>query len=146
MNKIAIDLAKRFEGYSEKVYLCPAGIPTSGFGHAFQGSEKPIPLNAEQAEIYLIKDLIVAENALYRLSPIVIKETEQRKAALIDFIFNLGAGRYQGSTLRRKVNELDWEAAKTQIVKWVFATNPKTGKACKLKGLELRRNAEALLL
>jgi len=146
MNKIAIDLAKRFEGYSEKVYFCPAGIPSAGWGHAFQHGEKPIPLPPELAEIYLNKDLQGAENALYRLSPLIIKETESRQAALIDFIFNLGAGRYAISTLRKMVQALDWEAAKTQIVKWIFATNPKTGKAGKLPGLILRRNTEAYLL
>ncbi len=146
MNKIALDLAKRFEGYKPGPYLCPAGIPTSGYGHAWKKNEKPRPLNLEEAELYLSKDLNEARNALYRLSPIIIKETEYREAALIDFIFNLGAGRYQGSTLRRKVNSCDYEGAKIQIIKWVFATNPKTGRAEKLRGLLLRRQAEALLI
>lgn len=139
MNQIAIDLAKRWEGYKEQVYLCPAGIPTSGYGHAWQG-ETPRPLPPDEAEEILIKDLSVAMRAMYRLSPIMLNENEERQAAIIDFIFNLGSGNYQASTLRRKINAEEWDEATYQIKRWVFAA----GK--KLKGLILRREAEAILL
>jgi len=146
MNELAIILAKRFEGYAEKVYFCPSGIPTSGWGHAWQKGEFPRSLNIKEAEEFLIRDLLISQNALYKLSPVIIRENESRQAALIDFIFNLGSGRYSASTLRRKVNQLDWQGAKKQIVKWVFATNPKTGKVGKLKGLIIRRAIEAFFL
>lgn len=38
-------------------------------------------------------------------------EPEGRLAAIVDFTFNLGAGRLQTSTLRRRVNQKDWIAA-----------------------------------
>ena len=140
MNQIAIDLAKRWEGYKERVYLCPAGIPTSGYGHAWQGGETPRPLPPDEAEEMLIKDLSVAMRAMYRLSPTMVCESEERQAAIIDFIFNLGSGNYQASTLRRKIISEEWDEAQQQIRRWVYAG----GK--KLKGLMLRREAEAILL
>lgn len=146
MYEIAINLAKRWEGYLPGPYLCPAGIPTSGYGHAWQGEEKPRPLNREEAEIYLLNDLRLAEKKMLKYSPQMILECEEKKSAIIDFIFNLGPGRYQTSTLRKKVNEGNWEEASYQIQRWVYITNPITKKVERSKGLILRRKAEADLL
>jgi lysozyme len=140
MNQIAVDLAKRWEGYRQEVYLCPAGIPTSGYGHAWQGGSTPRPLSPGEAEEMLACDLLVAQSAMYRLSPCMVFESEERQAAIIDFIFNLGSGNYQASTLKRKINAGEWEDTPYQIRRWVYAA----GK--KLKGLMLRREAEAQLL
>jgi lysozyme len=140
MNDIAIALEKRFEQYRLGPYLCPAGIPTSGYGHAWKKGEIPKPLPPEEAEVELIKDNSIAESAVVRLSPRLLLENKQKQAAIIDFIFNLGSGAYQASTLRRKIKEGDWEAAQYQIQRWIFAGTRK------LKGLILRRTAEALLL
>jgi lysozyme len=63
-----------------------------------------------------------------------------RLAAITDFAFNLGLGRLQTSTLRRKVNAEDWEAAKEQLMKWT------RGGGRVLPGLVRRRDAEAKLL
>lgn len=46
-------------------------------------------------------------------------ESQARLAAIVDFTFNLGAGRLQTSTLRRRINEGDWIAAQTEIRRWV---------------------------
>jgi lysozyme len=63
-----------------------------------------------------------------------------RLAAISSFIYNLGAGAYRGSTLRKRINASDWEGAKEQIIKW----NKAGGKV--LRGLTKRREAEAALL
>jgi lysozyme len=34
-----LDLIKRFEGFSETVYICPAGFPTIGYGHVVKVHE-----------------------------------------------------------------------------------------------------------
>lgn len=146
MNEIAIRLAKRWEGYLPGPYLCPAGIPTSGYGHAWQDEEPPRPLDRDEAEVYLMNDLQLAFGKLLKYSPAVILESEERQAALIDFIFNLGPGRYQTSTLRKKINGNDWEAAQYQIQRWVYIVNPVTKKVERSKGLIRRRAEEAQLL
>lgn len=72
-----------------------------------------------------------------RLSP---RLSGQRLVAITDFVFNLGPTRYASSTLRRRVNEEDWDEARYEIRKWVF------GGGKKLPGLIIRREAEAALL
>ena len=67
-------------------------------------------------------------------------EPEERLAAIVDFTFNLGAGRLQTSTLRRRVNQRDWTAAASELRRWIYGG----GKV--LPGRVTRREAEAVLL
>ena len=67
-------------------------------------------------------------------------EPEGRLAAIVDFTFNLGAGRLQTSTLRRRVNQREWVAAETELRRWVY------GGGRVLAGLIGRRDAEAIWL
>ena len=67
-------------------------------------------------------------------------EPESRLAAIVDFTFNLGAGRLQTSTLRRRVNQRDWTAAGQELRRWVYGG----GKV--LPGLVTRREAEVALI
>jgi len=63
-----------------------------------------------------------------------------RLAAIVDFTFNLGAGRLQTSTLRPRVNQRDWAAVARELQRWVYGG----GKV--LPGLVVRRQAEAALV
>jgi len=54
----------------------------------------------------------------------------------VDFTFNLGGGRLQTSTLRRRVNRRDWAAAAKELRRWVY------GGGRILPSLTLRREAE----
>lgn len=60
--------------------------------------------------------------------------------AIADFAYNLGLGNLKASTLRKVLNEGDMEEAKVQLARWVYAGGRR------LRGLELRRSAEAALL
>lgn len=140
MNPIAIELEKKFEGYSEKPYFCPAGIPTAGYGHAFQKGEKIRPLPKDEAEQVLIQDNAKAEYSTFKYCPVLLLESQERQAAIIDFVFNLGGGRLKASTLRRRINQRNWIEAEKEIKRWVYAG----GK--KLNGLVRRRESEAILL
>ncbi|CAH0445222.1 lysozyme [Ralstonia pseudosolanacearum] len=143
----AIELAKHFEGFhrAPKVdpmrahpYVCPAGYWTIGFGHLCDPAHPPITL--AQAEAYLAADLVTAFNATLRYCPVLATEPEGRLAAIVDFTFNLGAGRLQTSTLRRRINQRDWYAAANELRRWVYGG----GKV--LPGLAARREAEVALL
>jgi lysozyme len=57
--------------------------------------------------------------------------------AVASFVFNLGAGAYYRSTLRRKINEGLWEDARKEMKKWVWAGGRR------LPGLIARRSEEA---
>ena len=146
--KAAIDLAKRFEGFERKAkrgveitavpYICPAGFWTIGYGHLCDPKHPPI--TEAEAEIYLAHDLQTALVATLRYCPVLATEPEGRLAAIVDFTFNLGAGRLQASTLRRRINQRDWVAAGQELRRWVYGG----GKV--LPGLVARREAEAALL
>ena len=146
--RAAIDLAKRFEGLERKVkrgieitavpYICPAGFWTIGYGHLCD--PKHLPITKEEAEAYLVRDLQTALAATLRYCPVLATETEGRLAAIVDFTFNLGAGRLQTSTLRRRINQRDWVAAGWELRRWVYGA----GKV--LPGLVARREADALHL
>jgi lysozyme len=71
---------------------------------------------------------------------VLATEPESRLAAIVDFTFNLGAGRLQTSTLRRRVNQRDWTAAGQELRRWVYGG----GKV--LPGLVTRREAEVALI
>lgn len=141
------EIAKQTEGCAKKekdglfhAYICPAGYPTIGWGHLVN-SLGVAPLTQEQCDATFDSDWTVRERAAISLSPILgLPENKQRLEAIADFIFNLGSGRYQGSTLRKMVNRQDWDGAKRELSKWVF------GAGKKLPGLIIRRNLEAQLL
>ena len=144
----AIELAKRFEGFEKPVkrgteiaavpYVCPAGYWTIGYGHLCTQNHPPI--TQDEAEAYLAQDLVKALNATLRYCPVLATEPEARLAAIVDFTFNLGAGRLQTSTLRRRVNQRDWVAVGQELRRWVYGG----GKV--LPGLVTRREAEMAFL
>ncbi|WP_448508394.1 lysozyme [Immundisolibacter sp.] len=144
----AIALAKRFEGFHRiprsdplrraHPYICPAGYWTIGYGRLCKPDHPAI--NEEEGEIFLRQDLRTALTATLRYCPVLAAETEGRLAAIVDFTFNLGAGRLQTSTLRRRVNQRDWHAAGKELRRWIYGG----GKI--LPGLVARREAEVMLL
>ena len=143
----AIDLAIRFEGFHRvarvdpgraQPYICPAGYWTIGYGHLCDPKHPPI--TEAEAEIYLARDLQTALVATMRYCPVLATEPEGRLAAIVDFTFNLGAGRLQTSTLRRRINQRDWPGAVRELRRRVY------GGGRVLPGLVVRRAEEASLL
>lgn len=143
----AINLAKLFEGFhrvpkhdpgSAHPYICPAGYWTIGYGHICDPKHPPI--TEPEAEDYLARDLVTALKAALRYCPVLATEPVGRLAAIVDFTFNLGGGRLQTSTLRRRINQRDWASAAQELRRWVYGG----GKV--LTGLVSRREAETHLL
>ena len=145
---LTIALAKEFEGLHKKVnfhpvvtvvpYICPAGFWTIGYGHLCDKNHHPI--TEDQAEAYLAADLQTALLATLRYCPGLAFEPEHRFAPIVDFTFNLGGGRLQTSTLRRRINDQDWEEAGNELLRWVY------GGGRVLPGLLRRREAEKRML
>ena len=140
---VATALAQRFEGLYLSPYLCPAGVPTIGYGATYyeDGSRVTLfdaPITRERA-MELLQWMVrtVYLPTVMRLCPGI--DNPNRLAALIDFMFNLGGNALKNSSLRRKVNAGMWSAVPTELRKWVMAA----GK--RLRGLVIRREAEAAL-
>lgn len=141
---LVVELCKRFEGFSAHPYLCPAGVPTIGYGatHYLTGQAvrlKDPPISRETAE-FLLRERLQRDFVPAVLRLCARADTPGRMAALADFCFNLGAGRLAASTLRRRVAVGDWDGARVELMKWVY------GGGRRLRGLERRREAECALL
>ena len=140
--EIAAALCRKFEGFSAKPYLCPAGYWTIGYGTVFkpdgsQVNENHEPITKETAEEWLQHELRHNYMAgVLKLSPLLADRPEAL-GAITDFAYNLGVARYRASTLRRRINEEDWDAARIELAKWI------RGGGRVLRGLVLRRKAEA---
>lgn len=142
--EIAARLMRRFEGFSPHPYLCPAGVPTIGFGATYYENGRTVRLTdaaitrerAEALLLWTVRNVYLPQ--VVRLCPGV--DSPERLAALVDFAFNLGPGNLRASTLRRKVNAGDWDAARVQVMRWVRCG----GRV--LKGLVRRREAERALM
>jgi lysozyme len=138
----ALDLIKRFEGFRARPYLCPAKIPTIGYGstHYEDGHKvtlKDAPVDNIKASNMLNVEALRCGVAVMKLVNVPL--TDGQYGALVSFVYNLGSGRLQASTLRRKLNRRDYNGAAREFSKWCY------GGGRKLKGLELRRKAETNL-
>ena len=128
-----INLIKSFEGLRLHAYKCPAGVWTIGYGHT-KGVKKGDMITELKAETLLIIDLQSSENAINSLVKVPL--TPNQFDSLASFVFNVGSGNFQKSTLLKKLNNKDYTGASNEFGKWVFANKKK------LLGLVKRREAE----
>ena len=140
---IAVRLCMEFEGLRHAPYICPAGVPSIGYGSTFYEDGKLVTL--EDPEITTQRAMLLLRSQLDLVYlPGVLKAspslTGERLGAIVDFAYNLGVTRYRASTLRKRVDVEDWDGAKEEIVKWTRAG----GRI--LPGLVRRRAAEAAFL
>lgn len=145
MLQIAAELCKQFEGFRAKPYLCPAGIPTIGYGSTYYADGRKVTLQDEPIEEPQAEALLMHELETTYLPGVLrncpgLAADERKLNAIVDFAYNLGVGRLQTSTLKRKINAQDWEGAQEQLMLWV------RGGGKVLPGLVRRRTAESALL
>ncbi len=145
---LAYPLIARWEGIHKKgpdgryhPYLCPALVWTIGVGSTrwFDGTRvtKDTPsIDIIQARALCRLEMEGCQDSALVLSP-NLSLYPTRLAAIISFIYNLGAGNYKSSTLRRKINAGDFQAASEEIKKWKWAG----GRI--LPGLVARREEES---
>lgn len=133
-----LDLIKKSEGFRDRVYLDVAGFPTIGYGHLVKPHESfPNGVTESQAVAILSSDVEDAEKAVTRMVKVAL--TQGQFDTLVDFCFNLGAGRLAGSTLLRELNVGNYQAAGEQLLAWDHAGG------VVVAGLKARREAELKL-
>jgi len=137
--EILVKLIRDSEGCKLTAYKCPAGIWTIGYGQT-KGIKEGMVWTQNQADEDLLETAWEVLNQALNASSVLKKSTSQRQAAIADFIYNLGIGNYNSSTLKKYVDKENWASAYTEIKKWDKAG----GKV--LKGLTIRREKEASLL
>jgi len=143
--ELAAELCRRYEGYRAKPYLCPAGVPTIGYGSTYYADKRKVTLEDPAMEEGAARALLMVElehtylPGVLRNCP-VLATNERRCNAIVDYAYNLGVGRLQTSTLKRKINAQDWDGVQEQLMLWT------KGGGKVLPGLVARRKAECLLV
>lgn len=122
-----------FEGYRQKAYLCPSGVWTIGYGHT--GNVKPGDfISYRDATDLLNSDIAKVANVVEKCGEL----TQGQFDALVSFVFNVGEGNFNKSTLRKKVlNDRFDKSIGDEFRRWVYS------KGRKLDGLIKRREWEA---
>ena len=138
-------LIAEFEGKSTVLYNDPAGHCTIGIGHLVHegptcGCEAEARFanglsDEECYELFINEDVPRYEQPVRDLVSVPLKQSEFD--ALVSFTYNVGAGALEESTLRRLLNEGNYEGAANEFRKWCKAG----GQV--LEGLVRRRDREA---
>jgi lysozyme len=130
-----MNLLKRSEGFRNRVYLDVAGVPTIGYGHRLlHPNSFPGGIDEPQAAEILAADVRDAEEAVARLVKVPL--TQGQFDALVDFVFNLGQGKFASSTLLKDINAGRLDAAAQQLLCWDHSG------ANEISALKTRREAE----
>lgn len=133
-SKTGLALIAAHEGLKLKAYLCPAGVPTIGYGHT-KGVRMGDTITPDQADKFLREDSADAEKAVNAQG---LKINQNQYDALVSFTFNVGVGNFGKSTLLKKVKaNADDPAIRNEFARW----NKGGGKV--LPGLTRRRKEEA---
>jgi lysozyme len=142
LDKKGYDLIRKHEGLRLKAYLCPAKVPTIGYGNTFYEDGKKVKIGDEITKeradqlFEFIADRFAQK--VFKLTPANL--TQNQFNALVSFAYNVGLGNYQNSTLLRKVlfnpNSKDVEI---QFMRWTKANG------VELRGLINRRKDEVKL-
>lgn len=132
-----VDLVARWEGLELRAYPDPAtgGEPwTIGYGHT--GGVKPGDvITMEQARAFLRQDLEIAASRVEERIGVVVNElTDNQYAALLSFVFNVGAT--ASWTIWKRLKARNFDAVPVELMRFVNAGGRK------MQGLVNRRADE----
>tara|TARA_R110002126_G_C10288438_1_gene485789 strand:- start:66 stop:548 length:483 start_codon:yes stop_codon:yes gene_type:complete len=149
-------IIKKYEGFYNRPYLCPALIYTIGYGHVLYPEQARLPLaerkayslkaehnrvwSKEEINDLLVKDIARFERGVTMLFPVSYRFTQGMFSALCSFAFNGGVGLLQRSSVRSALLRGDKAMAGESLLKY----NRGGGKV--LNGLVKRRQDEYNLL
>jgi lysozyme len=138
-----LEMIKKHEGFRAKPYLCPANVPTIGYGATYYLNGTNVSMtdgsiSKSQATDLLKKMVERYEQGVERYLQVEVNQNQFD--ALVSFAYNLGLGAFKSSTLLKKINvdPCDPDIA-YQFKRWVRANG------IKLEGLVRRRDEEAKL-
>jgi GH24 family phage-related lysozyme (muramidase) len=127
------DYAREWKGGPVKGTLTIGYGTTSPATRLRQGTR----VDRVTAEAWLAEDLRQAERDVARLVDVPLNSNQY--SALVSFVYNVGPGALQKSTLRRLLNAGNYDAVPRELNKFVNA------KGVRLKGLVRRRAREGAL-
>jgi len=136
ISKSGLDLIKSSEGFRGTAYLCPAGVPTIGWGFTV-GVRIGDTMTLTEANERIVNEMVVYGEAVYQAVHGVC--TQPEFDALCSLTWNIGIAGMKKSSVVRLHNAGDKAAAARAFGLW----NKSRGKV--LAGLVRRRSAEAAL-
>ena len=141
INAAGLAIIRASEGLALRAYLCPAGILTIGYGHTGNDVMPGMVITAAEADAFLARDLEFFEERVDHALAAQARErtTGNQFSAMVSFAFNVGPAAFKDSTLLRKHNAGEYQAAADQFLRW----NRARGRV--LEGLTARRKAERSL-
>lgn len=127
------------ESFRAQQYPDIAGHSTIGYGHKLvPGESYPNGVTEAEAQRLLTHDLRSAQEAVR--ANVKVPLTQNQFDALTSLTYNIGSGNFAGSTLLRRLNAGDYDAASEQFSVW---NKVKIGGKLKpSRGLTNRRNQE----
>lgn len=132
-----IEFIESWEGCRLTPYLDGGDKLTVGIGHLVQPHELIQNLTEDDCRQLLSHDLENAEDAVNYNVKMDLKQNQFD--ALVDFVFNLGAGNFEKSHLLQYLNAGNYDAAANAFMNW----NHINGVVS--EGLTRRRAAERIL-
>jgi lysozyme len=141
ISSACVDIVKRFEGFYSKPYLCPANVPTIGYGTIRYPNGTKVTLQdklctEDQAKEWLWHELNQKAKDVDAMTTDAVNQ--KQFDALVSFAYNCGSQALKGSTLLKRVNaNVADPTIREAFMMWVKAD----GKV--LQGLKNRRAAEA---
>ncbi len=143
-----VDFIKQFEGFEPRPKEDPAGHCSVGYGTLLHGgacnggaSEAPYinGISKEDATNLLAQEVTQKEAAIHTAA---IRPLNQNQFdALASFVYNVGSGAFQRSTLAKLLAKGDYDGIPAELRKWTKARIG--GTLVDLPGLVRRRKAEA---
>jgi lysozyme len=130
---IAVACVSCFEGVRLYSYYDPVSIPTACFGET-KNIRMGQRFTMAECEGMLAESLAEANQGVDTC--VKVDLTDERRAALVSFTYNVGKEAMCKSTLVRKLNSHDTQGACDELLRWDKA------KGITLPGLTRRRQAE----
>ena len=131
-NELGLYIIRKWESLRLKAYQCSAGVWTIGWGHT-KGVKQGDVCTIEQANIYFKEDV---EEKELQINSLDLQLTDNEYSALVSFIFNIGIGNFNKSTMLRLLKQNKKIEASNEFQKWNKC------KGAILNGLTNRRRDE----
>lgn len=156
MSSAGVQMLVALEGIDTTIYSDVVGIPTIGVGHVLTQSERAsgkivlssgevldIRNGLTQAQVMnlMLDDVMQREGYVNELVKVDLEQ--HQFDALVSWVFNVGRGAMQGSTLLRRLNSGEYDAIPEEMRRWTKGTI--NGKKQTIRGLVNRRNTEVAM-
>jgi len=136
-SKLGLAIIKEFEEFKAEPYTCPAGKLTIGYGHVILQGEKFTKITEAEADTILAEDVKIAEKAVSEL--VYFPLSQWQFDALVSFVFNVGRGNFEKSTLLKCLQKEKYALAANEFMRWIYAGENK------MAGLMARRRCEKII-